>query len=1105
MRLKRESPEAERTGSRWEFTSWALPDGERYTVLHEFARGGLGRILEATDRRLNRSVAIKELIRSSDEEDNERFLREAMITARLEHPSIVPVHDVGRWRTGQPYIAMKMISGRSLCELIAEKKTLEERLSLLPNIIAVADAMAYAHSKRVIHRDLNPSNILIGSFGETVIIDWGLVADLSHKQGSSLAGAPRTPAQASASPEKKRAASAPSLTLTGVVLGTAEYMPLEQAQGETVDERADVYAIGAILYHVLAGSPPYQGETSHQILEEVLSRPPEPLERRQPRVAGELLTILNKAMAREADHRYRTARELADDLKRFQTGKLVSAHSYGLLGLVSHRLRTYRLPVKAVAVAALALMVFAGFAFTRVIQSNLAKAARNERILVEARAALETDPTAALAWLKHYPATKDNLATVRDIALQAVEAGPAREVWSTQSSYASASPDGRRLALSSSRGLQLRELPSGALMKELSHSGRIHSTQFSPDGKLVLFFDWNGTVVFLWDIQSGMVRTLQGPVGEVNAAAFSPDGKSVLSVSADRKLRLWSAYEDRTEVLGVHRGNPTHLLFANKSDRFATATDEGELRIWSLSRQASQLVANAGGEISAVAFSPDDQVIAWSEADHSIGLWNFSTQRLTRLVGHSGEVTSLSFSPGGQSLASGSADGTVRVWDLVSGDSRTLRGHRSQVWVVAFDLTGRLVASAGQDGLLRFWDPSVDKPVKVLRGHQSFIYDLKFLPDTRTLLTSANDGTTRLWSVPSETGRIFSGHTDDINDVAWSPDGRSFATASKDKSVRVWETATGRATTLIGHSGEIIKLAYSPDGTRIASAAFDHTIRLWNFTSGQSLILRGHENAVWDIAFSPNGQQLASAGLDGTVRLWDLRSGVARILRGHEGPVRSIVFSKDGSVLASGSSDGTVRLWTISAGWSRLFRGHTDAVYEVALSQDGRLVASGSDDRTARVWEVETGEARVLAGHRERLRTVSFIGRTHQLLTAADDKTLRIWSANGESEKTLRGHRSLIYDATVSPDGRLAATASADRTVRVWDLRAGTLLAVHRHEGDVKRVAFSPDGSQLVSVSEDQTARLWRAHETQEIPEAISELGGWLNSVTSMDVNPESE
>src|SRR5262249_16157783 len=232
LRLKRDSPEAERPSSRWEFTSWALPDGERYTVLREFARGGLGRILEATDRRLNRSVAIKELIRSSDEEDNARFLREAMITARLEHPSIVPVHDVGRWRTGQPYIAMKMISGRSLSELIAEKKTLEERLSLLPNVIAVADAMAYAHSKRVIHRHRNPANTLMGSFGEAVIIDWGRVADLSHKQGGSLPGAARAPPPVILSPEKRRAASAPSLTLTGVVLGTAEYMPLEQAQGE---------------------------------------------------------------------------------------------------------------------------------------------------------------------------------------------------------------------------------------------------------------------------------------------------------------------------------------------------------------------------------------------------------------------------------------------------------------------------------------------------------------------------------------------------------------------------------------------------------------------------------------------------------------------------------------------------------------------------------------------------------------------------------------------------------------------------------------------------------------------------------------------------------
>ncbi len=1089
-----------------------MPDGDRYTVLREFARGGLGRILEATDRRLNRSVALKELIRSGDEEDEARFVREALITARLEHPAIVPVHDVGRWRTGQPYIAMKMISGRSLGELITERTTLEERLALLPNIIAVADAMAYAHSKRVIHRDLNPSNILIGSFGETVIIDWGLVADLSNHQGSSLITRPasETRIPVSSAGEKVPATGRPSLTMTGVVLGTAEYMPLEQARGEIVDERADVFAIGAILYHVLAGVPPYQGEDANKIIEQVLEQPPEPIERKQRRVAGELITIVHKAMAREAKDRYRTAQDLADDLKRFQTGKLVSAHSYTLLGLISHRLRTYRLPVKAVAAGVVALMLLAGFAFQRVIQQKLAEAARNERILIEARSALDTDPTAALAWLKHYPVSANNWETVRDIALQALDAGPSRLVLRAQSSYPSYSPDGQRLAIAAaSKTIQIWDLPSSKLLKELPHSGRVHSTRFSPDGKLVLFFNWNGTVLYLWEIETGFVRALQGHEGEVNAAAFSPDGNWVASISADKKLRLWSTRSDENRVLGVHRSNPTHLSFAHQGVRFATATEDGQVIAWSLSEQSSktisETISESGGEISAIAFSPDDQIIAWSQPDNSIGLWNFATKRRQKLVGHRNAVTSLSFSPGGRSLASASSDGTVRVWSVLSGQSHLLEGHANQVWTVAFHPSGRFLASAGQDRVVRFWDPAGEKPFKVFRGHQSFIYDLKFLPDAQTVLTSANDGTVRLWNFRGETGRLFSGHTDDINDVAWSPDGHTFATGSKDKSVRIWDAASGSSTVLAGHTGEIIKLAYSSDGTKLASAGFDHTIRIWNLTNGQNSVLRGHDNAVWDIAFSPNGEKLASAGLDGTIRLWELRSGAARVLRGHEGPVRSVVFSPDGSSLASGSSDRTVRLWKPSTSWSRVFLGHEDAVYRVAFSPDGKLIASGSDDRTLRVWNVDAGDSKVLRGHKDRLRTVSFLSNGHRLLSAADDKTLRIWSLEGGSEKILRGHRALIYQVAVSPDGRLAASASADRTVRVWDLGSGSLIGVHQHDADVKQLAFSPDGQYLLSVSDDQTARLWRAHEIQEMPGAIEGLGSWLSSVTQLDINPENE
>src|SRR5713101_2543300 len=225
---------------------WPVIDGERYNVAGEHARGGLGRILEAIDRRLDRPVAVKELL-NVDRRAEARFVREALVTARLQHPSIVPIHEVGRWPSGEPFYTMKMVEVRSLGEVIREKRSLEERLSLLPNVIAVSDAIAYAHSQRVIHRDLKPSNVLIGPFGETVVIDWGLASDLSE--------AHRLPEESAISPYRIETS---GLTVAGTVMGTPEYMPSEQAHGDAVDERADVYAIRAILYHLLAGAPPYR-------------------------------------------------------------------------------------------------------------------------------------------------------------------------------------------------------------------------------------------------------------------------------------------------------------------------------------------------------------------------------------------------------------------------------------------------------------------------------------------------------------------------------------------------------------------------------------------------------------------------------------------------------------------------------------------------------------------------------------------------------------------------------------------------------------------------------------------------------------------------------
>jgi tRNA A-37 threonylcarbamoyl transferase component Bud32 len=294
----------------------ALPlvNMDHYELLGEVARGGIGRIIKARDKRLKREVALKQL--HDDHAGDARFVREAMLTARLQHPSIIPVHEVGRFDSGEPFFAMKLVYGQSLRDAIHERATLEQRLELLPNVLAVADAIAYAHSQRVIHRDLKPGNVLIGAFGETVVIDWGLAKDLDTDE-------PNDRSAHSASPIDSADA-----TKTGAILGTPAYMPPEQALGSAVDETADVYALGALLYHVVAGAPPFEGSSAAEVVHKVVNSSPLLLSNRVQGVPADLAAIVSRAMARPQEQRYSDARAFADDLRRFQLGQIPSVRGH---------------------------------------------------------------------------------------------------------------------------------------------------------------------------------------------------------------------------------------------------------------------------------------------------------------------------------------------------------------------------------------------------------------------------------------------------------------------------------------------------------------------------------------------------------------------------------------------------------------------------------------------------------------------------------------------------------------------------------------------------------------------------------------------------------
>jgi tetratricopeptide (TPR) repeat protein len=345
----------------------AIIDPKRYVITRELARGGMGRVSLAEDVVLGRTVAIKELL-DTREDLVARFRRELALTARLQHPAIVSIHDGGVWTTGELAYVMRYVTGASLESVIQKTSTLEQRMALLPHAIAVVDAIAYAHARDIVHRDLKPANILVGEFGETVVIDWGLAKDLRSSEPSSI----------------PTAITSGTDTQVGAVLGTPAYMPPEQAAGETVDARADVYSLGAVLYHVLAGVGPHDGPSIEAVIVKILDGAITPLDKKVSAVPRDLLAIVAKAMARDKTKRYAHAGELSIDLKKFAAGQLVGAQEYSAWQLVGRWIRRHKSVVLATT-AALAVTAAMGVASVTQVVHERARAVDAQHEAIAAR------------------------------------------------------------------------------------------------------------------------------------------------------------------------------------------------------------------------------------------------------------------------------------------------------------------------------------------------------------------------------------------------------------------------------------------------------------------------------------------------------------------------------------------------------------------------------------------------------------------------------------------------------------------------------------------------------------------------------------------------